>query len=113
MWFVFAALAILWALTASAAADELGRPEGHHGRAFWLNSQAWPNPPNPQDDTATTSQPKPRFTMTYTDGVASRFHHSDGGGLFSQKLGGAGAPALVGTVDHGAALLVLRWRSGE
>ena len=107
MWFLFAALAILWALTATAAADEIGRSDGHHGRAFWLN-QAWPNP---QDDTNTA--PKPKFTMTYTDGVASRFHGADGGGLFAQKLGGAGAPALVGTMSHGAPVLELRWRMGE
>jgi hypothetical protein len=113
MWLLFSVIAILWALATSAAADEMGRPDGRHGRAFWLNSQAWPNPPNPPDEPATASPPKPRFTMTYTDGVASRLHHSEGGGLFSQKLGGVGAPALVGTVDHGAALLVLRWRSGE
>jgi hypothetical protein len=107
MWFILAVLAILWALTATAAADEVGRPDGHHGRAFWLN-QAWPNP---QDDAS--SQPKPKFTMTYTDGIASRFHGTDGGGFFAQKLGGSGAPALVGTVSHGAPVLELRWRMGE
>ena len=110
MWLLFYALAILWAFTTAAIADELGRSDARHGgRAFWL-SQAWPNP---QQDDPAANQPKPRFTMTYTDGIASRFHHSDGGGLFSQKLGGPGTPALVGTVDHGAALLVLRWRSGD
>ncbi len=109
MWFVFLAVAIVWALTATAAADEPGRSDGRHERAFWLSSQAWPNP---QDDAA--GQPKPKFTMTYTEGVASRFHSGDGGGgFFAQKLGGAGAPALVGTMSHGAPVLELRWRTGE
>jgi hypothetical protein len=103
------ATAIVSVLSTAAAADDLSRPESRqHGRAFWLNNQAWPDP---LDQSA--PQAKPKFTMTYTDGVASRFHTDDGGGLFAQRLGGAGAPALVGTVDHGAAVLQLRWRMGE
>ena len=105
---VVTATVMVSALATSAAADDLSRLEGRqHGRAFWLNNQAWPNPPDQVAD-----QTKPKFTMTYTDGVASRFHRGDGG-LFSQKLGGVGAPALVGTVEHGAGMLKLRWRTGE
>ena len=105
---VVTAIAMVSALTTAAAADELGRLEGRqHGRAFWLN-QAWPNP---QDQSQ--GQTKPPFTMTYTDGVAARLHLGSSRDFFAQKLGGAGAPALVGTVDHGAPSLELRWRMGE
>ncbi len=106
---VVAAVGMVWALTTTAAADDLGRFEGRqqHGRAFWLN-QAWPNP---QDQSP--GQTKPPFTMTYTDGVAARLHLGSSRDFFAEKLGGAGAPALVGTVDHGAGMLELRWRMGE
>jgi hypothetical protein len=106
---LFTATAMISMLSTVAAADDLTRLENRqHGRAFWLNNQAWPNP---QDQPA--AQPKPKFTMTYTDGVASRFHTEEGSGFFAQRLGGAGAPALVGTVSHGAPVLELRWRMGE
>ena len=105
---VVTAIAMISALTTTAAADDLGRLEGRqHGRAFWLN-QAWPNPQDPSPGPA-----KPPFTMTYTDGVAARLHLGSSRDFFAQKLGGAGAPALVGTVDHGAPSLELRWRLGE
>ena len=97
---VVTAIAMVSALaTTPATADDLGRLEGRqHGRAFWLNNQAWPNPQDPSH-----GQSKPPFTMTYTDGRD----------FFAQKLGGVGAPAIVGTVDHGAGMLELRWRMGE
>jgi hypothetical protein len=101
---------MVWALATSAVADDLGRLEGRqqHGRAFWLNNQAWPNP---QDQSP--GQTKPPFTMTYTDGVAARLHLGSSSDFFAEKLGGTGAPALVGTVNHGAGMLELRWRMGE
>lgn len=81
----------------------------HHGRAFWLNEQAW-SAPKPRSE-----KPKPKFTTTYLDGVASRFAATAGshGELFEQKLGGAYAPAFVATVDNGAPMLMLRWHPGE
>jgi hypothetical protein len=106
----FTATTIVLTFATSAAADDLGRlgNRQQHGRAFWLSNQAWPNP---QDQAP--GQPKPKFTMTYTDGVAERLHLDGSRDLFAQKLGGEGGPALVGTMDHGAALLALRWRMGE
>jgi hypothetical protein len=64
------------------------------------------------------SAPPPKFTKTYVDGVVSRFslgtsEHFD---LFERKLGmslGIPAPSVVGTVDHGAAMLEMRWNPGE
>jgi len=107
---VVTAIAMVSALaTTPATADDLGRLEGRqHGRAFWLNNQAWPNPQDPSP-----GQSKPPFTMTYTDGVAARLHLGSSRDFFAQKLGGVGAPAIVGTVDHGAGMLELRWRMGE
>jgi hypothetical protein len=106
---VVTATAIVSVLATSAAADDLARLEGRqHGRAFWLNNQPWPNPRD-----QSPGQAKPPFTMTYTDGVAQRLHLGSSRDFFAQKLGGVGAPALVGTVDHGAGMLELRWRTGE
>jgi len=84
----------------------------HHGRAFWLNDQSWPQV-HPE------KAPKAQFTTTYLDGVASRFSAAAGtgesshGDLFEHKLGGAYAPAFVATVDQGAPMLMLRWHPGE
>jgi hypothetical protein len=63
------------------------------------------------------STPKPKFTMTYTAGIAARFGVGPGGhvDLFERRLGSGGpsAPALVGTFDNGAAMVALRWHPGE
>jgi hypothetical protein len=110
MWFLLLGIAIVWALATPAEADDLSRIEGRqHGRAFWLSTPGWPTPPDEPD-----SHPKPKFTMTYTDGVAARLHLSGGNSdLFARKLGGWGTPAIVGTMDHGAALVALRWRADD
>jgi hypothetical protein len=80
-----------------------------HGRAFWLNDQAWRDPKAHPE-----KPPRPKFPKTYLDGVASRFGPSDGrADLFEHRLGGAWSPALVGAVDNGAAMIRLRWRSPE
>ncbi len=110
------ALVVLWA--APAMADDLRNQidDRHQHRAFWLNSQAWPATP---PDTAEDNAPKPKFTKTYVDGVVSRFSLGGAGkhfDLFEQKIGkglGIPAPAVVGTFDHGAAMVEIRWNSGE
>lgn len=79
--------------------------------AFWLNDQAWPDP-----QAHPVKPPAPRFTLTYTDGVASRLGVTDGRlDLFERRLNGPGesGPAFVGAVDHGAAEIRLRWNPGE
>lgn len=104
---------LLIALTLSvaavpAAADEFGRHR--QTRAFWLNEQGWSNP-EPQ---SAAKAPKPKYTMTYTQGVAERLGLSGGHAeLFERKLGGTSGPALAGTLDDGAAKLVLRWHTDE
>jgi hypothetical protein len=108
MRFVIFAFGVLAATP--AAADGFNLPSAqHHGRAFWLNDQAWPDPQaHPQ------KPPKAKFTTTYLDGVASRFGIGPGQkNIFEQKLGGEGAPAVGATVDHGAPMLTLRWNTGE
>ena len=79
-------------------------------RAFWLNA------PWPADADRNARPAAPKFTKTYTDGLARRF--GVGGGhldFFERKLGpdGEAGPALVGTVDHGAPSIVLRWHPGD
>jgi hypothetical protein len=84
----------------------------HHGRAFWLNDQAWRDP-----DAHPAKSPPPKFTTTYLDGVVSRFRLGTAGSInvFERKLGGSevGTPALTGTVNDGAAKLSLTWHLGE
>lgn len=106
---VLAAIAILIATGAAAQADDLSGRQ--HTRAFWLSDQAWPNP---------TDHPKlirdPRFGGTYTDNLAARLGVVNGRAeFFDQSLDGSerGGPKLVGSVDHGAAKVVLRWRPDE
>jgi hypothetical protein len=101
-----------------AVADDLtshfdGRRQQH--RAFWLNNQAWPTT---QPDTTNDTGPKPKFTKTYVDGVVSRFSFGTGGhfDLFERKFGGSTgipAPTVVGTFDHGAAMVEMRWNPGQ
>ena len=86
----------------------------HQSRAFWLHNQAWPiTRPGTSSKTAA-----PAFTKTYIDGIASRIHVGPGGrvDLFESKLGsgsGMPSPAFVGSFDHGAAMVGLRWHPGE
>ena len=90
-----------------AAADGFGRRQ--QPRAFWLNEQTLR-----QQQDSDTQAPKPKFTMTYTEGVAERLGLSDGhADLFERKFGGDTGPALSGTIDDGAAKLVLRWHPDE
>jgi hypothetical protein len=109
---VIFALVVVGATPAWAAGFSLPGVQ-HHGRAFWLNDQAWHDP-----QAHPAKAPKAKFTTTYLDGVAARFAAAAGtggghGDLFEQKLGGAYAPAVVGTVDNGAPMLMLRWHPGE
>ncbi len=109
------ALALVFSAASAAAwagdMDRTDRIDGHrHGRAFWLDNQAWPSP-------AAAKPANPRFTLTYTDGLAQRFGvgngHTD---LFSSTLDGSdepGVPTLQGTVDGGGPKLVLRWHPDE
>lgn len=103
------ALSLMASFAVAAPADDFARI-GHHreSRAFWLsNAQAFPNR---QDQSRPAS---PQFTTTYMDGIVRRFGPSSGHmDFFDRNLGGAGAPALAGTVDGGAAKLVLRWQTG-
>jgi hypothetical protein len=89
-----------------AFADDFGTRRD--SRTAWLKNQPWPMT-HAEADAA-----QPRFTKTYMDGLARRFGadgaHKD---FFEQKLGGAGGPGLVGTVDGGAPSLQLRWHPGE
>lgn len=108
------ALAVL-AVTPAVADDLRSQMDGRHqSRAFWMHNQVWPiTRPEPS-----LKEPQQQFTKTYLDGVASRFSLGSGGhfDLFERKLGGAygiPAPAVVGTFDHGAAIVALRWHSGE
>lgn len=104
---VLAVALAMFVATVPAAADDFGGR--HDSRAFWLKNQSWPNPRAQAD-----SHPAPRWTMTYTEGVAKRF--GMGGGhmdLFERKLGGESGPGLVGTVEGGAPTLELRWHPGE
>jgi hypothetical protein len=108
MRFVVFALGVMVSTSASAAGFFMPGTQ-HHGRAFWLNDQTWPDP-----QAHPPKQPKAKFTTTYLDGVASRFGvGGDHAELFGQKLGGASGPAIGATVDHGAPMLTLRWNSGE
>jgi hypothetical protein len=113
---LFVVLALLVA-TPAVAEDFAAHFEGRHQhRAFWLNNtQGWPMT---QPDSANNPAPKPKFTKTYIDGVASRFTLGSGGhfDLFERKFAagyGVPAPAIVGTFDHGAAMLEMRWHPGE
>ena len=104
---VLAVALVMFVAAVPAAADDFGGR--HDSRAFWLKNQSWPNPRAQAD-----SHPAPRWTMTYTEGVAKRF--GMGGGhmdLFERKLGGESGPGLVGTVEGGAPTLELRWHPGE
>jgi len=104
------ALSLTASLAVAAPVDDFARI-GHHreSRAFWLaNDQAFPN----RQDQARPAPPK--FTKTYMDGIVRRFGPSSGHmDFFDRKLGGAYGPALAGTVDGGAAKLVLRWDLGQ
>ena len=108
------ALAVL-AVTPAVADDFRSQLDSRHqSRAFWLHDQVWPIT-RPE---SSFKPPPQQFTKTYMDGVASRFSLGSGGhfNLFERKLGGAygiPAPAIVGTLDHGAAMVALHWRSGE
>ena len=102
------ALATLSCMAVSASAMEIGRQ--HEIRDFWLKPQAWSNP---RPEQSARSGPPPEFTTTYTAGVARRIGLSSGHmEFFNQPIGGANGPAFAGTVDHGAAEFVLRWRPG-
>jgi len=108
------ALAVL-AVTPAVADDFRSQIDGRHQpRAFWLHDQGWPIT-RPE---SSFKAPPPKFTKTYVEGVASRFSLGSGGhfDLFERKLSGAygiPAPAVVGTFDHGAAIVALRWHPGE
>ncbi|HWA92582.1 MAG TPA: hypothetical protein VG889_21300 [Rhizomicrobium sp.] len=102
------ALVSLSCIAVPASAMDLGGMRQRDTRAFWLKPQGWSNP---QPEQSSGPPPQTKFTTTYTAGVARRF--GLGGGhldFFARPLGGAGGPALAGTVDGGAAKLVLRWR---
>jgi len=105
------ALAFSFAAGSAVAAEDFARI-GHHreSRAFWMNdAQAFPNR---VDRDAKPAAPK--FTTTYMDGIARRFGPTSGHlDFFSRQLGGSAGPALAGTVDGGAAKLVLRWHPGD
>jgi hypothetical protein len=108
MRFVIFALGVIVATPAAAGGFTMPGVQ-HHGRAFWLNDQAWPDP-----QAHPAKPPKAKFTTTYLDGIASRFGiGADRMNVFEQKLGGAGGPAIGATVDHGAPMLTLRWNTGE
>jgi hypothetical protein len=101
----------LTAGTAVAAPVEDFARIGHHreSRAFWM-SNAFPS----RQDRDGEAKAAPKFTTTYMDGIARRFGPSGGHmDFFDRRLGGAYAPALAGTVDGGAAKLVLRWNTGD
>jgi hypothetical protein len=105
------ALAIL--VATPAFADDFGALDlKHPGRMNFPGSNRWVMRQSQIDST-----PKPKFTMTYTAGIASRFGIGPGGhvDLFERRLGSGGpsAPALVGTFDNGAAMVALRWHPGE
>ncbi len=102
---VVAVALALFAVAAPALADDFGTR--HDSRAFWLKNQSWPNPREQADN-----RPAPRWTMTYTEGVAKRFGMGSGN-FFERKLGGESGPGLVGTVEGGAPTLELRWHPGE
>lgn len=107
MRFVIFAFGVLAATPATA--DGLILPGvQHHGRAFWLNDQAWHDPQAHPD-----KPPKARFTTTYLDGVASRFGVGSGHFDLFDKLDGESGPAVGATVDHGAPMLTLRWNTNE
>jgi hypothetical protein len=106
---------LLAALAASLAtgpvfAEDFSRIGIHrNNRAFWLHGpfperQVWDSKPAPA-----------KFTKTYTDGVVRRLGLGNGGHLdvFDGRIGGRGGPAIAGTIDGGAAKLVLRWHPGE
>ena len=83
---VLAVLLAMFAATVPAVADDFGNR--HDSRAFWLKNQNWPNPREQADN-----HPAPRWTTTYTEGVAKRF--GMGGGhmdFFERRLGGEGGP---------------------
>lgn len=108
------ALALL-AVTPAVADDFRNQVDGRHQpRAFWMHNQGWPI----TGPVSSSKPPQQKFTKTYMEGVASRFSLGAGGhfDVFERKLGGAygfPAPAVVGTFDHGAAIVALRWHPGE
>jgi hypothetical protein len=108
---ILAALVIVTAAGSTAFADSVpGQSSG--GRAFWLTDQAWPNP---KDDRAKPARDT-HYALNYTDELASRFGIKNGRAeFFNDKLGDPNepGPAIMGTVDHGAAKVVLRWHPDE
>ena len=104
MRFVIFAIGVLAVTPASA--DGFILPGTHHGRAFWLNDQAWHDPQAHPEKPA-----KAQFTTTYLDGVASRLGVGQGHFDLFQKLDGG--PSVGATVDHGAPMLTLRWNTNE
>ncbi|HTT97861.1 MAG TPA: hypothetical protein VMF58_07405 [Rhizomicrobium sp.] len=108
------ALAVL-AVTPAFADDLRNQIDGRHqSRAFWLHDQGWPIT---RPDAASKAAAQ-QFTTTYTAGIASRIKMGPGGrlDLFESRLGGGAepsGPAVVGTVQNGAAMLALRWHPGE
>ena len=94
---------VLFVASAPAFADDFSNHRD--SRAFWRKEQPW-RLANGEAD-----QVKPRFTTTYTDGLARRFGM---GGDHVELMSGQGdRPSLVGTVGNGAPSLALRWHPGE
>jgi len=84
-------------------ADELGQPS--QGRAFWRSGIF------PQTQTRTIP---PRFTTTYTEGVARKLGlGQEQEGLAEHRLGGPGSPGVAASFEHGAPEIELRWHPGE
>ncbi|MBV8977639.1 MAG: hypothetical protein JO261_00735 [Alphaproteobacteria bacterium] len=108
---------VLFALAFGAAmpalADDLAQPplQGHDlWRSSPLQLSRRLQPTAPQPPTA----PPPRFTMTYTAGVARRLGLDNGNlDMFEHKLGGSGAPGIAAGVQNGTAKIELRWHPGE
>lgn len=110
---LIALLMATMALPAVAEQDYTSRIGRHReNRIFWL-SDGFPGRAAADADSSTVPDTVPKFTKTYVEGLARRFAPSSGHfDLFGSRLGADG-PALSGTVDGGAAKLVLRWRTGE
>ena len=107
------AMGLLAALPAAADDWSTGLDQRHQHRTFWL-TQSWTEARREMASNTAT----PKFTTTYTQGIVQRFGVGANGHVdfFQRNLGSGGdpsAPALVGTVNNGAAMLALRWHTGE
>jgi hypothetical protein len=102
------------ALPATAGPVDFTSRIGRHreNRIFWM-ADSFPGRSTADVSASTAPDNSQKWTKTYVEGLARRFGPEGGHlDLFGSRLGASG-PALSGTVDGGAAKLVLRWQTNQ